>query len=271
MKLSEVLPKLTEKFPAEAHKERDLPGGGTWWYLPWQTIRSRLNEVCPDEWEMSYDEPKYLDKFCYVTCTLTICGVTRRAIGSAPIELISKTGKDMSRGNPIERAVADAFKNACEAYGIAAYLDEQADDRTKRDFSNYMAKRGNAKPAEEYKRQNGVSAPRKTESNYKPFGQPATPRPAATPKPAVTPPQPQTISEDQRTRLWTIARLNRFTDAGVKALIEAYSFASTKDITVHAYDGIVEKLQDPDYVAMYNEKGEIALMNAALANGAASP
>ncbi len=33
----------------------------------------------------------------------------------------------MSRGSPIERAIADAFKNAAEQFGVGAYLDKQED------------------------------------------------------------------------------------------------------------------------------------------------
>jgi hypothetical protein len=145
--IPEILPKLQGRFPFECHRERDLPGGGSWWYVPWQFIRDRLNQVCPGQWSIAYNDPKYLDKYCHVTARLTICGWTQEAIGNAPIELISKTGKDMSRGNPIERAIADAFKNAAETFGICAYLDEQADPKTKAEFSKFMRANGNAKPA----------------------------------------------------------------------------------------------------------------------------
>lgn len=136
--LSEILPKLQERFPIEAHRKRDLPGGGTWYYVPWQAIRARLNEVCPGQWTIDWGEPQYLDKNCHIKATLTICGWSQKAIGNAPIELISKSGKDMSRGTPIERAVADALKNAAEMFEIAAYLDDQADEKTKQEFIRWI-------------------------------------------------------------------------------------------------------------------------------------
>ncbi len=146
--LSEILPKLQARFPIEAHRERDLPGGGTWYYIPWQAIRDRLNEVCPGQWSISWGDPQYLDKYCYIKAQLSICGWVQESIGNAPIELISKSGKDMSRGNPIERAIADALKNAAEMFGVAAYLDEQADTKTKQDFARWMKDRsGNTKAA----------------------------------------------------------------------------------------------------------------------------
>jgi len=77
--------------------------------------------------------------------------VMREAIGSAEIELISNSGKDMSRGNAIERAVADSFKNACEQFGICAYLDDQADESTKQDFVRYMRSSGDGQAGQIYR------------------------------------------------------------------------------------------------------------------------
>jgi hypothetical protein len=205
MKLSEILPQLTEKFELTDHRERDLPGGGTWWYVPWQVIRARLNRVAPDDWQVAYDDPKYLEEFCYLTCTLTICGVTRQAIGCAPIKLLSKAGRDMSRGNPIERAVADAFKNSCESFGIAAYLDDQADESTKREFAKWMHQRGNSKPAMEYHKANGditdrPSTPKPTQS--KPFGKAIATKQAVVPRPEPTPEAVPVHPNVDRVRSW---------------------------------------------------------------------
>lgn len=122
----ETIEKLKAFFPPEDHKERDLPGGGRWFYVPWQLIRDRLDQCCPD-WEVSYSSPIYIGEYCAVSCKLTIEGISREAIGNAPLVLVSKQGKDMSRGSPIERAIADAFKNAAEQFGVGAYLDKQED------------------------------------------------------------------------------------------------------------------------------------------------
>lgn len=125
MSLKEIVAHLKQPFPIASHKERSLPGGSRWFYVPWQDIRDRLDEACPN-WEVSYSEPKYLGDYCHITCTITIEKVSRSAPGNAPIQLLSNSGKDMSRGTPIERAIADAFKNASEAWGVARYLDDQA-------------------------------------------------------------------------------------------------------------------------------------------------
>ena len=120
----EIIAQLKKPFTPDQHKDRALKGGGTWFFIPWQLIRDRVSEVDPN-YSQEFGSPQYLDKFCYVSCTLTICGVSRQAIGNAEIELISSNGKNMERGNCIERAIADAFKNAAESFGIAAYLDDQ--------------------------------------------------------------------------------------------------------------------------------------------------
>lgn len=122
--IREIITQLKAPFPIESHKERELPGKGRWFFIPWQTIRDRLDEVCP-EWQVSYSEPNYLGDYCHITCTIIIANISRSAPGNAKIEQLSSSGKDMSRGTPIERAIADAFKNAAEAWGVARYLDDQ--------------------------------------------------------------------------------------------------------------------------------------------------
>ena len=63
-------------FPPEDHKLRDLPGGKSqWYYVPWQTVRERLDQVYP-AWQASYSEPRYIGDYCTVTCTITINGIS---------------------------------------------------------------------------------------------------------------------------------------------------------------------------------------------------
>jgi len=124
MTIEEVTEKLKQPFPPEDHEIRDLPGGKKWVYIRWQKIRSRLHQACPD-WQVSYSDPNYLEDYCFVKCKITIAGVSREAIGNAKIQQLSKSGNEMSRGTPIERAIADAFKNAAECFGVGAYIDDQ--------------------------------------------------------------------------------------------------------------------------------------------------
>jgi hypothetical protein len=130
-KLREIIAELKKPFPPDAHKERDLPGGDQWFYIPWQDIRERLEEVCPT-FEVVYSDPIYLGDItnektylCSIRCGITILGQTRWAVGNAPVIQMSSRGKDMSRGTPIQRATAHAFKNAAEAWGVGRYLDDQ--------------------------------------------------------------------------------------------------------------------------------------------------
>lgn len=144
MRLSEILPDLTARFEPHQHQKRKLPGGGEWWFIPWQTLRDRLNEVCPEDWTERMSDLTFINGYCTYTCTLTICGVSHQGVGTTPIEILNSQGKDTSYGDPIERAIADAFKNACKQFGIGTYLDEQRDkDNTKKQaFLKWVAGRG---------------------------------------------------------------------------------------------------------------------------------
>lgn len=138
MRLNDIYPQLIAKFEPAEHQKRKLPGGGEWWFVPWQTIRKRLNDVCPEEWRDTYSDITFSNGYCIAICTLTICGVAHQGVGSTPIETLNAEGKDTSYGDPIERAIADAFKNACEQFGIAAYLDAQRDPAKKQAFRRFV-------------------------------------------------------------------------------------------------------------------------------------
>lgn len=186
--LTSVIRDLKTWFPPELHRERELKGGGKWFFVPWQAIRDRLDEVVPS-WECAYTSPMYLDKYCVVTCSITILGITRQAIGNAEIELLSNSGKDMSRGTSIERAIADAFKNAAEAWGIARYLDEQTDPNAKADFIRYMQKSGDGRAAAWHHQGDAPSKPQNN-PQAKPFGGKPTVRQAVQPvAPAIAKPE----------------------------------------------------------------------------------
>lgn len=116
----ETLGKLNAPFTAAEHRDRTLPGGGKWFFIPWQVIRKRVNEACPD-WSVSYSDPVVAADFIVIRCLLTIEGITREGVGN------DKAFPDkQTYGTPIERAIADAFKNAAEQFGVGAYLDNQA-------------------------------------------------------------------------------------------------------------------------------------------------
>jgi hypothetical protein len=121
----ETIEKLKAYFPADEHLERKLPGGGRWFYIPWQQIRERLDQSCPD-WTCEYSDPiKMPDGETVIRCKITIEGCTREGVGVAPMADFNDSGKRKGIGSPVEVAIADAFKNAAEQFGVGAYIDNQ--------------------------------------------------------------------------------------------------------------------------------------------------
>jgi hypothetical protein len=121
----ETITALKAPFPPEDHKERKLPGGGRWFFIPWQIIRARLNSTCPD-WACEYSDPIELPSGeTIIRCRITIEGVTREGVGVAPAAEFNDQNKRKGIGSPVETAIADALKNAAENFGVGAYLDNQ--------------------------------------------------------------------------------------------------------------------------------------------------
>jgi hypothetical protein len=242
-----TLAKLREPFPPEAHVERPLPGGGKWFYVPWQQIRERIEEVSPDH-ELEFYPPEFVDAYCAVRCKLVICGVSRIAIGNAE-------NKGGMRGNAIERAVADAYKNAAEAFGVCAYLDDQSKEK-RLWTAQYLHDKGDNRAMGEVMRNGDI--PGNLNRN----------KPAATaPKSAATPPKPapktsapvevadpNLINSDQRKRLFTIATKAGYTKEGVKTLLAAGGIESSADIPRAKYDKICELLADPELAITWNDR-----------------
>jgi len=243
----EILKQLKTPFPPEQHQDRSLPGGGRWFYIPWQNIRERLDEICP-EWQMSWTEPSYVGDFCCISCTITICGISRQAPGNAQIQLLSSSGKDMSRGTPLERATADAFKNAAEAFGIARYLDDQPFVvgylKSKGDMRGYKYHHENAQieagargKTETVKKKRddrpGSMLEDMGDGNYQPVNQPQVSQVLGM------------ISEPQIRRLWAIGRSElKLSDETIKAAILKMGFESSKVIPQSKYDWVINSLRD---------------------------
>jgi hypothetical protein len=106
---------LKDWLPTDCHEIRDLPGGGKYAFISWQNVRARLDDIC--NFEIEFTDPVIVDDLCVVRCTIGIEGVKRQAIGVCSII------KKGMRGTFVESAVADAFKNAAEQFGIGHYLD----------------------------------------------------------------------------------------------------------------------------------------------------
>jgi hypothetical protein len=216
MEFREILIELKKPFKPEEHEDRPLPGGGKWFYVTWQNVRERLDKVYP-EWECWYSEPSYIGDHCHISCKITICGISRQCPGNAPIILTSKEGKDMARGSPIERATADAFKNAAEAFGVARYLDDQ------KLTVSLMHKQGDYRAYAYAKENEQIEAGARGVSK---ISQPV-----------------KVITEPQVKRFWAIAKTNNVTDDEIGKILDKFSVTSAKDIPMGKYDLIIKELE----------------------------
>jgi len=114
--LSPELKKTLRDFlPVDSHEIRDLPGGGKYAFISWQNVRSHLDSIC--NFEVEFSDPILIDDLCTIRCTISIEGVRRQGMG------VCSVVKKGIRGTFVESAIADAFKNAAEQFGVAAYLD----------------------------------------------------------------------------------------------------------------------------------------------------
>lgn len=123
-----LLKTLRQHLPPDSHHQRRLPGGNSYIFIPWRKLCDHFSLHVPT-WEVAWGTPAFVDKYCVVDCTITIAGIRRSAIGNALVENLNSDGKETSRGTPIERAAADAFRNAAELWGVGAYLRDQSETR----------------------------------------------------------------------------------------------------------------------------------------------
>jgi hypothetical protein len=113
----ELKQKLKAVLPIDCHELRDLPGGGIYAYIAWQQVRNRLDDIC--DFQIEFNDPVIVDDVCCIRCTIAIEGVKRQGLG------VCQVNKKGIRGTFVESAVADAFKNAAEQFGVGAYLDQK--------------------------------------------------------------------------------------------------------------------------------------------------
>jgi hypothetical protein len=218
MEFHEILAELKKPFKPHQHYERTLPGGGRWFYVTWQDIRERLDEVYP-QWSCTWTEPVFIGEYCFISCTISIAGVSRQAPGNAPIELISSKGKDMARGTPIERATADAFKNAAEAFGVARYLDDQ------KLTASLMHKQGDYRASKFAKENEEIEVGARGRSIKKE--------------------EISVITEPQVKRFWAIARSQyKLSDDDVKEVLAKFQLKSTRAIPSTLYDAVITELSN---------------------------
>lgn len=232
--LKRIQSELRKPFPPESHGIRELPGRGYWAFVAHHDYRERLDEVCP-EWESSYTHIEQIASDVICKCTITILGISKQAIGSVPLVAAEKNGKDVSRGSAADRLAAEAFKNACEAWGVGRYLDDQGavahylnsnGTRLDNETRNKLKSLGN------YLRQIGELPP--VNSNV------VMPRLDAPDQPG---PQPENlISEKQINRLWAIAKpLPQEVTRNIVKNVAGVD--SNKEIPRTKYDAVVRAIE----------------------------
>lgn len=123
----QLLARLQERFPLTWHRDRKLPGGGNYLYVPWKRYVERLDQLCGLNWSEEYSDPVICGDYLSVRCRLTIDGTTREGIGS--IRVYPETndqGRAKIIGDPPNNAYRGAFTDACYKFGLGRYLDDQA-------------------------------------------------------------------------------------------------------------------------------------------------
>ena len=235
--LKRIQAELKKVFPANRHEVRDLPGGQRKWvYLKWQTIRERLDEVCPD-WVIDYSEIQYLGNDAICRCGIAILGVRKEAIASVPVSLVSSKGNEMTRGSAPDRLMAEATKNAAEQWGTGRYLDDQ--QFTIRYLWEHLKELDEQMQGEV----------RRLSEQYK--IQLSGRQPQAKPKVetgfihAVAGTSAESlITEGQRKRLWAIGKNElKLSDDQIKSALRHFGFERTESITRERYEPLIEYLQ----------------------------
>jgi hypothetical protein len=235
--IKRIQSELRKPFAPEVHGIRELPGRGYWAFAPHHEYRERLDEVYP-EWQASYTPIEQITSDVICRCTITILGISKQAIGSVPLVAAEKNGKDVSRGSAADRVAAEAFKNACEAWGVGRYLDKQGDvahylntNATKLDYET----RNKLRPLADYLRGKGELPPANSNLIMPKLDAPDTD--LSQPVPVV---KGKCISEGQGKRLWAIAKQNKMESSAVKHIVRNIAgVESTKDIPVHIYEQVI--------------------------------
>lgn len=127
---SDLLQRLTARFPVSHHKDRDLPGGGRYIYVPWERYVDLLNEVCGLNWGHRSSDFIVSGNYLSVRVALTIYGVTREGVGTTrTYPDLNDEGKEKIIGDPPKNGYRNAFVDACYHFGIGRYLDNQNEVR----------------------------------------------------------------------------------------------------------------------------------------------
>lgn len=212
-KLEEILPALQTYFEVSEHKERPIPGGKKWFYVPHQCITERLNKVCPGDWHTRVVHAQAMGDYSIVYVELTICGVTRTGVGDD--KMLADDRKIV--GTPAVRAFRSAFKDAAEQFGIAAYLDDQTGNARQK-FINHMLRKGDSKAHKLNQNNESIDAglPPASSGNK--------------------------ISPEQCKKLWAYGRENKMSNEDMRALFQELGIKSTESILVSQYNVVLDAI-----------------------------
>jgi hypothetical protein len=188
------------------------------------------------------ENPHFKSKYADLTAIMAACREPLSANGIAVVQGVSAEAAAVtvttrllhSSGEWIESALTAQARDAspqsigsvtsyCKRYGLSALVGVVADEDD------------DAETAQGRPKGKAAAAP-------KPVEVPRVPAPAPTPAPVAASAE-RTISEAQIKRFWALARKNSWTDADVKALLAKHGYASSKAITVSAYDGLIQTLE----------------------------
>jgi hypothetical protein len=220
----EILKTLKAPFPPEDHKKRSLPGGGRWFFIPWQKIKERLDAVCP-EWGCSFSDPVIAGELVVIRCRITIASVTREGVGNSDAMGDRTSGGGYKFGSPIEKATADALKNAAEMFGVGAYLDDQ------QFVVKYLHSKGDYR---------GVKFAQ--ENNWKADGAMGTPKTVAKAQNGSL--GQSKINEAQAKTFCALATRTGYTKQGAIALLKAHGLSKSADIPESLYQKICAQASD---------------------------
>lgn len=220
--LKKIISELKKPLAPELHQIRDLPGGGKWVYISWQTMRERLDQVCPD-WTLDYSEITTIENHAFCRCGLTILDVRKEAFGNVIISVKSAQGKEMTRGSFGDRVTAEAFKNAAEQWGLGRYIDDQFG--TIRYLMNHIDSL-----SEHAKKSLKVLA-----NDYKIKALPPTQYIST---------NLEKISDEEAKNIWKLVRNEfRLSDDDVKMALEIFKLKGTRDIPKKEYNTFIDRLR----------------------------
>jgi hypothetical protein len=87
-------------------------------YMDSRLVAERLNAICPADWSTEFDAPVIGAKGIFVTCRLTVFGVTRMDVGFVPVAKPEEFGSQ----TVVKGVYSDAMKRAAVQFGIGAFL-----------------------------------------------------------------------------------------------------------------------------------------------------